>query len=251
VDPEDRMSIATPEGLELDLVLAGAGSRLIAALLDLLLKVALLVAVGVVTVWTSPGSGLLVAAWSITFFLVWFGYDVLFELTSGGRTPGKRWTGLRVLATDGSSVGAGASVVRNLLRLVDAIPGAYLVGIVLVALTKHHQRVGDLVAGTLVVRERRDLGRSPRAGASAGGQPLGRTPADDELATWDVSAVTAEEAATVARFLDRRHGLDPAARRRIAEQLASRLLPKVVGPAEAPVAERFLEDLVSAKSHRG
>jgi uncharacterized RDD family membrane protein YckC len=244
------MSIATPEGLELDLVLAGAGSRFIAALLDLLVKGAVLLAVGLVTVLTHASSGVLVAVWSLTAFVVWFGYDVLFELAAGGRTPGKRWTGLRVVTAEGAAVGPGASVVRNLLRLIDGLPGAYLVGIVMVALTRRHQRVGDLVAGTIVIRERRGL-----AAALTGFVDLAAvgeaTVPDPELAAWDVSGVSAEEVATVRRFLERRQGLDPVARRRLAAELASRLLPRVVGPTERPTAERFLEDLVSAKSHRG
>jgi uncharacterized RDD family membrane protein YckC len=236
------MSIATPEGLDLDVVLAGAGSRVIAGLLDALLKGAVLLAGLFATVVASPNSGVLVALWALLGFAVVFGYDVLFEVAAGGRTPGKRWTGLRVLTREGSAVGVGPSVVRNLLRLVDAIPGPYVVGIVLVALTRRHQRLGDLVAGTIVVRERRQL-----APALVG--PISST-SGFELARWDVSAVTADEVATVRRFLERRDSLDPTARRRLAEDLAARLLPRVVGPSEPPVPERFLEDLVAVKSHR-
>jgi uncharacterized RDD family membrane protein YckC len=243
------MSIATPEGLELDLVLAGAGSRLIAGLLDSILKGLVLLAAALATVLANASSGVLIALWSLILFTVWFGYDVLFELASGGRTPGKRWTGLRVLTADGTAVGPGSSIVRNLLRLVDAIPGPYLVGIVLVSVTGRHQRLGDLVAGTVVVRERRDLG-SRRTTAFDQREPE-LEPPDPELASWDVSAVTADEIATVRRFLERRQSLDPTARARLARELAVRLLPKVVGPTERPAPERFLQDLVRAKSHRG
>src|SRR5687768_15354229 len=111
------MSIATPEGLELDLVLAGVGSRVIAALLDGLVRAGLLIALAIVTWVASPSSGFLAAFWFIGLFLILFVYDAFFEVVAGGRTPGKRWSGLRVVSSTGGAVGIGASVVRNLLRL--------------------------------------------------------------------------------------------------------------------------------------
>ena len=238
------MSIATPEGLELDLVLAGVGSRLVAALLDGLVRAGVLIAVAILTAITSPTSGVLFALWAITFFLVLFAYDVFFEVVAGGRTPGKRWSGLRVVTLSGAAVGVGASVVRNLLRIVDQIPGVYLVGILLVATTKKNQRLGDIIAGTLVVRERRTIDRT----VTWSREELAD---EDDTLTWDVSAVTAEEVATVRRFLERRTTLDPDARRRIARELATRLIPKVVGPTTPTAPEAFLLDLVAAKSRRG
>ena len=240
------MSIATPEGLELDLVLAGVGSRLVAALLDGLVRSGVLLAVVILVAILSPTSGVLIALWAITFFLVLFGYDVFFEVAAGGRTPGKRWSGLRVVTVSGGAVTVGASVVRNLVRIIDSLPGVYLVGIILVALTSKNQRLGDIIAGTLVVRERRIVEREVTWARSL----LEPDDADDDTLTWDVSAVTAEEIATVRRFLERRMTLDPDARRRIARELASRLIPKVVGPTEPPAPEAFLIDLVAAKSRR-
>lgn len=240
------MSIATPEGLELDLVLAGVGSRLVAALLDGLVRFGVVVAVGVLVAVLSPSSGVLVALWTMTTFLVLFVYDVFFEVAAGGRTPGKRWSGLRVVALSGGAVTVGASVVRNLVRIVDLLPGAYLVGIVLVAVTSKNQRLGDIIAGTLVIRERRSGERDLPWSRDA----LEPDDTDGATSTWDVSAVTAEEVATVRRFLERRTTLAPDARRRLARELASRLIPKVVGPTEPPPPEDFLVDLVAAKSRR-
>lgn len=234
------MSIATPEGLELDLVLAGVGSRVVAGLLDLLVRGALALALALATVVARPGGGVTAAVWSVGLFVLIFGYDVFFELTAGGQTPGKRWSGLRVVSLSGGSVGAGSSVVRNLLRLVDVLPGAYLVGIVMVLVTGRNQRVGDLLAGTLVVRERRN-----------GGHAADTLPVHELRGSWDVSAVTAEEVATVRSFLARRGSLTPEARQRLALELAVRLHPKVVGPFTQPPPEAFLEDVVAAKAGRG
>ena len=91
-------------------------------------------------------------AFAISAFLIFFVYDVAFEVLAGGRTPGKRWNGLRVVRTGGQPVGFVSSTIRNLLRVVDLLPGFYLVGIVSILVTKRNQRVGDLAAGTIVAR---------------------------------------------------------------------------------------------------
>jgi hypothetical protein len=107
---------------------------------------------------------------------------------------------------------------------------------------RNNQRLGDMAAGTLVVREVRVDNRVPAAVESAA--------ARDELATWDVSAVTSEEIAAVRRFLQRRDDLPAEARERIAGQLDAALRPKVAGPIENYPSETFLERLAAAKSSR-
>jgi uncharacterized RDD family membrane protein YckC len=240
VDYEDRMSIATPEGIELDLVLAGIGSRFAATILDWLLKGVVLLGAFALAATSADTPGVAAAIAVATLFLVLFGFDVLFEVFGGGRTPGKRWTGLRVVTVEGDAIGAGASLVRNLLRIVDWV---LLIGVVFVFVTKRNQRVGDLVAGTLVVRELR--GELPAGeGASV------RQVDDDDLASWDVSAVTADELATVRRFIERRSTLAVEARRRLALDLAQRLSAKVLAPDHVTSAEEFLELLVAVKVRR-
>jgi uncharacterized RDD family membrane protein YckC len=91
--------------------------------------------------------------WLILFFLAQWLYPVFFEVLGGGRTLGKRWLNLRVLMLDGRPIGWGPSLIRNLLRVVDGLPGAYTVGLVSILLTRDFQRVGDIVAGTLVVHD--------------------------------------------------------------------------------------------------
>ncbi len=179
----------------------------------------------------------------IGVFFVQFGYDVLFETLASGRTPGKRWTGLRVVKKGGTPVGFVASALRNILRIVDSLPGFYLVGILSVLFTANNQRLGDLAAGTLVVRERRQSTALPPLATPA--------PAPADSALYDFSAVSAEELATVRRFLDRRATLTPVARDRLARDMATRLGPKVVGPPRQWEPEAFLEYLVAAKAARG
>lgn len=250
MDYEDRISIATPEGITLDMPLAGIGSRFVAELADQLLQWAVILAMILVAAAFSDtaSGGLLLAFALLGVFLVQFGYPVLFEVLGSGRTPGKRWTGLRVVKATGGPVDFGSSVVRNLLRLVDMLPFAYLVGMIAVLASRRNQRLGDMAAGTIVVREKSG-GRPPKPKPWATSRPIGEP--SPETATWDVAAVTTEELATVRRFLERRHQLTPQARARLSVDLAARLRPKVVGPPEDMHPELFLAELAAVKAARG
>ena len=242
---EDRVTIATPEGVTVDLVLAGLGSRCVARLLDSLVQGGLLIG-WIVLLAASDGASVIAAAGYVGIAAVLFLYDPLFEVLGSGRTPGKRWAGLRVVEDGGAPVGWGASAVRNVVRLLDLLPGVYLVGALTILLSPRGQRVGDLIAGTIVVRERRsrpatlDEVRAPLTGAVA----------PEMVAGWQVSMVTADEVVVVRTFLQRRPGLDPVARERLAVDLASRLVPQVAGVPPGLSAEAFLEGLLAAKDAR-
>jgi uncharacterized RDD family membrane protein YckC len=244
---EDRISVATPEGVTIEATLAGVGSRAAAAIVDQTIRLAVIIALLILQAVAGGGrdtpSGLFLAFLFTAVFLVQFGYDVLFETLASGRTPGKRWLGLRVVRVGGGPVGFVASALRNVLRIVDSLPGFYLVGILAVLFTSKNQRLGDLAAGTIVVLERkhRPAVPAPRPAAAA----------EDDAGLWDTSAVTAEEVATVRRFLDRRASLTPDARDRLAMEMATRLGPKVVGPPRHWDPEEFLEYLVATKAARG
>jgi len=242
---EDRISIPTPEGVELELVLAGVGSRLVAGLVDFLVKGAILLALWLIgDAAGGDQGGFVVAVLIVASFVVYFGYDVAFETLASGRTPGKRAAGLRVVRLGGEPVGFVSSAVRNLLRLVDSLPGIYAVGAVSILFSHRNQRLGDLAAGTLVVRER-------RAPLPAGLPTAPDFAVADRYAAWDVSGVTSFELVTVRRFLERRWQLDPNARGRLGWELAERLRPKVAGAPPDLHPEQFLEALAEAKASRG
>jgi uncharacterized RDD family membrane protein YckC len=240
---DDRITIATPEGLEVDLVLAGLGSRFFARLVDSLIQGVIILALLVASLVLQSGwiTGVLI----VCDFLCLFVYDILFEVFGSGRTPGKRVAGLRVVRSGGQPVGFVASAVRNVLRLVDSLPTLYLVGMISVIVTAHNQRLGDLAAGTIVVRER---AAQPRAtGWVAWSRP---TVPLDAVVGWDVSTISPAEIAAVRAFLDRRLTLPPDARARIGYDLAVRLGAKVSGiPANAH-PEYVLEGVLVAKEHR-
>jgi uncharacterized RDD family membrane protein YckC len=239
---EDRITIATPEGVDLELSLAGVGSRFAAGLVDLTIQTILVLAIVAVGLGLF-GGGVATAAATVFAFLVFAAYDVLFEVLNAGRTPGKRLNGLRVVKADGSPITFFPSAVRNVLRVVDLLPSVYLVGVVSILVTRRNQRLGDLAAGTLVVRERQP--------APPTLVPARAAAADAPWRSWDVSAVTPDEAAAVRRFLERRFELTFEARTQLAHELSSGLRAKVVGVPDTVSGEAFLEQLAAAKTARG
>ncbi|MFV0277369.1 MAG: RDD family protein [Parahaliea sp.] len=140
--------VVTPENIDLQAECAGPVSRCLALLVDLGLKALLMLPLGLAAALLDRvGGGLLLLGW---FVLDWF-YPVLFEVLRAGQTPGKRALGLRVVHLDLSPVGWNASLIRNLLRTVDFLPIAYLLGLASMCMTSRFQRLGDLAAGTLVI----------------------------------------------------------------------------------------------------
>jgi uncharacterized RDD family membrane protein YckC len=254
VEYEDTVTIATPEGVELELTLAGLGSRFVAALVDTLLQGVVIAGLGLLLIGVEIFSGapelggVGVALFSVAAFLVWFGYHIFFEVLASGRTPGKRWSGLRVVRAGGHPVTFVASAVRNLLRVVDMLPAGYVAGCVSILVTRRNQRLGDVAAGTLVVRERR--GREPRPQYPSRRALAAPPPIRAEVAGWDVSAITGDELAAVRRFLERRDDLERAARDDLGRRLAERLRPKVAGAPDGLAPEGFLERLAAAKAAR-
>jgi uncharacterized RDD family membrane protein YckC len=258
VEYADRVDISTPEGVDLEVELGGLGSRFVAQVLDGVIRVLVVGALAILLF--AIGSGVATAVFLVISFAVWFGYDVLFEVLAGGRTPGKRATGLRVVRTGGQPVRFLASAVRNMVRIVDGPATSYIAGIVAIVASKRNQRLGDMAAGTLVVREPappRASRRGLRRRASAEDAPPPPPPAPwaspqpaTTTAAWDVSAITQEEIAAVRQFLERRWEIEPAARQQLAWQLAEGLRPKVAGAPPEMQGEPLLEQLAAAKAAR-
>jgi uncharacterized RDD family membrane protein YckC len=239
VEYADHVEIYTPEGVDLELTLGGLGSRFLAELFDYLVKGAMIGALAIVLF--AIGGGVSAAIFFVLVFLIWFGYDVLFEVLANGQTPGKRLTGLRVVRTEGQPVGFVTSSIRNLLRLIDGPVTSYVVGIVAIVASSKNQRLGDMAAGTLVVREQ-------PAPAHAKAPP---PPAPATSDNWDVSGITQEELAAVRQYLERRFALEPQARHRLAWQLAEGLRPKLAGVPRELQGEALLERIAAAKAARG
>lgn len=149
-------AVLTPEYVEFDFVLAGLMSRFLAWLLDSLVTVALTIGVVVFISFVSVlFQGFAAAALFVAWFLIDWGYMVLLETVWSGQTVGKRALGLRVIQESGVRVGVYQSLLRNLVRPVDRLPFGYLVGGIAALFSKSQQRLGDMLAGTVVVKERR------------------------------------------------------------------------------------------------
>jgi uncharacterized RDD family membrane protein YckC len=246
MDLDDQITLSTPEGVTLQVTLAGVGSRFIAGAVDLVLQAVLVVILGLVA--SAGGSGgVLGIVLVVGSFAIWFFYPVAFELLAAGRTPGKRLTHLRVIRDSGAPIDLAASAIRNLMRVLDGPPLLYLPSLISVALTTRNQRPGDLAAGTVVIREPGGA-HATDAEPSAGAETLqAMWTGVDASARWDASAVTAAETAAVRHFLARRETLDPGARSALARRLATGLRPKVTGAPEGMGAETFLQRLAEFK----
>jgi uncharacterized RDD family membrane protein YckC len=258
----DRLELTTPEGVTLDLELAGIGSRALAGVLDLVIQgvmlflVLLLLGFGGAQIATfgSEASLLIVLiVFLVTTVAIFVGYHVVFEVWGRGRTPGKRVFGVRVVRMDGGPLRLSHSLIRTFLRMIDYLPSLYGIGVIAVFASSKNQRLGDMAAGTVVVMDRgRRSARDPIAAPDLS-TPIpsvqAYAPAQQRGAPtgWDVSRVTDEEVALARRFLDRRWSLENTARVTIADDLAGRLRPKVVAPAAEMANEDFLTRVVELK----
>lgn len=149
---DSSYNIATPEGVELRLPVAGLGPRSLAWLVDALIKlVGLSIASAVLQFMSEFGTGV----YLVLFFLTLWFYNVLFEVLNHGATPGKQLLGIRVANANGTPVSWGGSLLRNLIRFVDSLPGTYAFGCASMLLSENFQRLGDLAAGTVVVYKAR------------------------------------------------------------------------------------------------
>ena len=247
------VDIETPELVVLSYTIAGLGSRVYAGAIDLVICVVLFIAVlfGLVflgatanimrPMQAAPSTAWVTALLVLAQFTILWGYYVLFEGLRDGQTPGKRAVGLRVVRDGGYSVGFAASAVRNLMRVIDSQPiFTYLFGMAGVALSKSGKRLGDVVAGTLVVREA--LVRQPVTPPRSTVSPHEPQPAP--LST----TLTDAEFQILERWSERRSTLEPERRRQLTAQVATRLqraLPDSAG--ENPAAALLL--LVTAERH--
>jgi uncharacterized RDD family membrane protein YckC len=240
-------SVLTPERVSLQYDIAGVGSRGTAALIDSFIQGVVLTLIVVALAATAViGSALklansegavifLFALAVLASFLITAGYYILFEIIWSGQTPGKRLLGVRVMRDNGYPLRPVDAVVRNLVRIVDWLPGYYAIGVVSMLLNKRSKRLGDFAAGTIVVREGlQSRGVAPSqtsatAASSVGGAAYALSPADASL---------------VRDFLVRRATMDPERRTDLAARLASVLSTRYgLPPNSAPNAEAFLEAL--------
>jgi uncharacterized RDD family membrane protein YckC len=254
----DQISIDTPELVGIELPLAGIGSRFIALLVDYLLWGAGMVVVFLLAILLLPALrtfSRISAQWAeaivifILFLLNW-GYFTLFEAFWNGRTPGKRVAKIRVIQRSGRSIGLVESMARNLVRYVDQLPFFYAVGVIAMFVTRQHQRLGDLAAGTLVVRDREpetplwgDTGsRTFTAQMFSANVPIPEPHTAITLPALGISKLTSADLEVLEGFFSRRLDMSLATRQALALRIAAAIQAK--SGLETPVGvsvETFLE----------
>ncbi len=155
----ERLSIDTPENVLLNAEVAGFGSRCLAALVDYtIMGVVFFCALTMISTLRLDGSStVVILALYLFFFVLFFFYHLIFEILWNGQTPGKRVLGLRVIRADGLPASVTSLVIRNLVRIFDFFPVGYGVGMIVLFATKRTQRLGDLAARTLVIREKQQV----------------------------------------------------------------------------------------------
>lgn len=241
------LDIRTPESIEFSYDLAGVGSRFLAVMLDLCIQVGfvLLLFWGFMLIaGKAPRAAHVAAATAdrlatnvaiaiviAIVFLVFFGYFIIFEAMWNGRTPGKKALGIRVVRDGGYPLDWGASLVRNLIRIVEATVGFYAISVLVAVFSPQNKRVGDFAAGTIVIRDSRIEG--PGAFLAQMREPVYASTA----------YVTGDERAVIRRFLDRRAELTYERRRALAAQFAQRVRPRVPPELRALDDEDLLERL--------
>jgi uncharacterized membrane protein SpoIIM required for sporulation/uncharacterized RDD family membrane protein YckC len=242
-DFRQHLAVETPEHVMLDLEIAGVGSRLLAAVIDTAILTGLTLAVVLFAVVlvdlglmpTGRWMGLVLAGWS---FLAWMGYHVFFEGFRRGRTPGKAWTGIRVVRDTGHPITIADAVTRNLLRLADFLPPPYLGGLLLMALHPLGKRLGDLAAGTVVIRDQ------PTTTAATAIRPDATVPAAAPL-------LSEHEFGVLSQFVARAGQLEPAVRARFAASLAERFGPHLAAGAGDAAARLAQLHRVETERRRG
>src|SRR2546422_467209 len=235
-----RLGIETPEHLVLELELAGLGSRMAATVCDAGLLTLAFVLLGVgIQLLPTPTGGNAESPWStlaaivliLTVFLLFWGYFLLFEALNDGRTPGKRLMGIRVVMDTGHPLTFTAAAVRNLVRIVDMQPlFTYQVGLAFVLFHAQNKRLGDIVAGTVVVRDRPENLQLASVAADAAREPEPLETGSPELAD--------EEFRLLDQLIERLEGLEGAARHRLTAELVARFAPRF--PRRGADPETFL-----------
>jgi uncharacterized RDD family membrane protein YckC len=249
---DDELVIETPERVELHYVLASVGNRFLAAAIDHLIQISaiviIVVAAGALSDWVLFSS---MGVWSaaltvLAVFAVYWGYFVVFETLWSGQTPGKRMMRLRVVREDGRPVRFFEVFVRNLLRVaIDIQPlPSYAIGVVSIIFSPRSKRVGDFVAGTVVVKERSTEAPSLDEIIKVSEieqQRLERAMPAPFAA--DTRRLSEQELRAVKTFLKRRFELQEPNRSVLAARIAQPISAKLGIPADGLSPEALLEEV--------
>jgi uncharacterized RDD family membrane protein YckC len=263
----DQLTIETPEQVAIRFPIAGIGSRFLAVLTDTIFQILVYLVLFFLiflVISSAPESFQAIARadekWFIAaiilfYFLLYWGYYTLFEAFWNGQTPGKKLCKLRVIRDSGRQITLFESMTRNLIRVVDALPSFYAVGIVTMLCNRRNKRLGDFAAGTLVVHERAPepalwSGAASRTITAGAFTPVAVPPAPMvdpnavDLPADAVARLTADDLNVIDHFFARAIDIDIPRRRALAERLAQQMTAKMGIPMPDGVTpERVLESI--------
>jgi uncharacterized RDD family membrane protein YckC len=251
----DEVRIETPEQIEVSLEIAGIGSRFVAQVMDWLIKWSIVL---VAVLLAAVAAGMLGAALSektisyllaaliiALFYAFLLGFDIYFEVRHNGQTPGKKIAGIRVLREGGAPLDFRSACVRNLLGLADFLPTFYLLGGFLVMLSSRGQRLGDMAAGTIVIRER---AMRPPTELHA---MIGKTAGEEFHFTADqLNACSANDRYILRSFFQRAEEMAEGPREQLALRLSETFLQKLAYQPAAPIADGFRAEAFLASLYR-
>ena len=251
-----QVHFVTPENIEISYELSGIGSRFLAGCIDLCIQLLVILLLSLAGGVMMQGAALFqnivsgsISLWlnamlGLISFAILFGYHTYFELRWGGRTPGKRLVGLRVVRDGGYPVDLYASVIRNLVRIVDFMPPIYSAGLFSIFFSSEYKRLGDFAAGTIVIKER-------RPGFLSGRQQIPPT----QLVAFYMTQVKhldlleAEEFNAIRRFIARRSELAIPIQAQLGMRLALPIMEKL--NIDAPITTPWnYVDLLDAIERR-
>jgi uncharacterized RDD family membrane protein YckC len=244
----DKLTIETPEQTALDFAVAGIGSRFLAIAYDAIIQFLIGLIVGIGGFMALAGISTAApkaAVWGgavlmLFYFLLYFGYYAMFEIMWNGQTPGKRKVGIRVIKDSGRPLTPAETIGRNLMRIVDWLPFLYGVGMVSAFMTKGNKRLGDLVVGSLVVRETALAELKPIWQTA----PSATAPIVTSSGPLGAGRLTTEEFALIESFLSRRAALDLGVRNQMSSAILRRIRDKLTLPADNSLSgEKILEAL--------
>jgi uncharacterized RDD family membrane protein YckC len=258
ITTDETLVIETPERVPLHFALASIGNRFIACAIDHVIQMLTLITLVIMFLaiagFSDFGSRVsnapkwIIALLIVLIFVLMSGYFAFFEWIWNGQTPGKRWLKLRVIREDGRPIGFFEAMVRNLLRNFDVMPSPfYSIGLISVFATDRDQRVGDLVAGTVVVREREaEAPAFAEVFASPVSDPALRRAFKPVTFTADVNLLSETEIEVVESFLRRRWDLKDYPRQWMAWRVAMPILFKLRPQYDVATFtyEGFLEELL-------
>ena len=250
----EKLIIETPEQTSIEFPLAGIGSRFLAIAIDSLIQGAVVFVLAVLGLIflalsfgiraaqfgpSSTGGVWVLAILILAYFVLMYGYFILFESIWNGQTPGKRITRIRVIKDSGQPITVVDAFARNLLRIVDQLPVAYGAGLLCAWISPQSKRIGDYVAGTVVVHEK----------AFEAGAAKWDAIASPQFGTHQYGAnrLTPEEFALVETFNSRRNSLDDIVRHDMATGIMRRIEAKLAFPPDRPSNEKVLEELVNER----